>query len=47
MGRESSVVSRHPFQHGAVAWNDTWIGGRNTAGFDGVDDVEDEYRGRG
>jgi hypothetical protein len=47
LGRELGVVSRHPFQHRVVARHDTWIGGRNTLGFDGVDDVEDECRGRG
>ena len=47
IGRESGVMSRHPFQHGAVAGNGAWIGGRDTSGFDGVDDVEDECRGRG
>jgi hypothetical protein len=46
MGRESDVVSRHPFQHGAVAGNGTWISRGDTSGFDGVDDVEDECRRR-
>jgi len=47
MGRESGVVSRHPFQYRAVAGNGVWISRRDTLGFDRVDDVKDEYRRQG
>ena len=47
MGRELGVISRHPFQHGAIERDSAWISGRDTLGFNGVDDVGDECRGRG